>query len=689
MREIPVILLPKNGIEGYFCLKSYRMKKLVFAVFVLGAVAADAFAQHVVFPDDALGRGYFDRPYKRYEAEPGKCEASPGVLFLETSYTQTELQSEASNQCAAQLPGDGAYLEWTNGEAADGLTIRFSLPDSEDGKGTKCNLSLYVDGSFVRDIALDSYWAWQYTLKSGDNKYPDNTPSADKFARMRFDEIHVRLDAKIPAGAKVRLAKKDGQNPCTVDFIELEPVPAPVAFEDIQDENKVMFDGSALISFINKNGGKTIYVPAGDYIVARRIPINVDGTKLVGAGMWYTNIYFSASSDDRSSYSQRGFETDCSNIEISGMYINTINNKRYYDNNDAYQVGKGLMGSFGMNSVIRDVWIEHFECGGWIANYNNVNSGNLLIQNCRFRNNYADGINLCSGIRNAVVEKCSFRNNGDDDMASWTSNAMCENNTFRFNTAENNWRASSLGFFGGKQNKAHHIVVIDPMEAGIRVTCDFPGQGFSTDGYNEYSDISIYRAGAKAGQVGTDGDFWGNRQGAIHIEASSRYDLDNFRMSNIDVLDSKNDAIHIACGSRRINNLLLSGIHVNGTEGYGIYYGRSVVGSGTYCVTFENIGAGNATNGLSPNFNFVEDCDDAETAAIEAENDSIRVCSAEKGVITVIGCRNVPVAVSDMAGNEVYRRTADADTVRIRGLHHGVYIVCHGNHAAGSKVVVR
>ena len=47
-----------------------------------------------------------------------------------------------------------------NDEAADGLTIRFSLPDSEDGKGTKGTLALYVNDEYVQDITLDSYWAW-------------------------------------------------------------------------------------------------------------------------------------------------------------------------------------------------------------------------------------------------------------------------------------------------------------------------------------------------------------------------------------------------------------------------------------------------------------------------------------------------------------------------------------------------
>lgn len=584
------------------------MKKLLIASLTVFAASA-AVAQHVEFPDDALQRGYYDRPYLRYEAEPERC--SGNATFLEATHVQTELQSEASNQVAAQLINKGDYVEWTNTEAADGLTIRFSLPDAEDGSGTKGIVSLYVDDVFVKDIELDSYWAWQYTVKSGNVKYPDNTPSSTKFARMRFDESYNLLDEKIPAGAVFKLVKADDNtSPYTIDFVELEAVAEPVTFESIEDENKVEFtgaNGDALISFINANPGKTIYIPAGRYVTRRRIVITSDNVKLIGAGMWYTELYFSASSDEKGTYSARGIECNKNNITISGMSLNTVNNKRYYQNDSRYQVGKGLMGSFGSNSVIEDVRIDHFECGGWISNDAGVACENLLVRNCRFRNNYADGINLCSGTKNAVVEHCSFRNNGDDDMASWSANTMTENNVYRYNTAENNWRASSLGFFGGKQNKAHHCVIIDAMEAGFRAVCDFPGPGFSSDGYTEFSDISVYRSGCRGGKVGEHGDFWGNSNGAVYLLGCGQYDLVNISLDNIDIYDSKYNAIQIGCsGGHSIKGLKLSNINIHGTENYGIYFGNPR-GDGTYQdISYDGIGAGSNTNACPSAFNFVD-----------------------------------------------------------------------------------
>ena len=582
------------------------MGKSILYVIILSLLAViETFAQSVQFFDDERGRGYYDRPYKRYEAEPGKCITN-GTM-LNPTFVQTEIQSEASNQIAVQLIAKGSYVQWTNNEAADGLTIRFSVPDNAEGAGTKCAIDLYVNEAFIRTITLNSYWAWQYFLNDMSNVYPDNIPAKNKFPRMRFDEIHVKLENKIHAGITFKLVKADdNDSPYTIDFVELENVPPPVSFESLPDANKVKYspDKGKLNLFIESNGGKTIYLPAGIYETDSRITITGDNTKLIGAGMWYTEIYFNAPSNEINTYNCRGIQTQNSNVVLDGLFLNTVNNQRYYNANSRYQVGKGLMSSFGSHSVIKNVWAEHFECGAWIDGCDN-----LTVSDCRFRNNYADGINLSFGSMNSVVEHCSFRNNGDDDIATWSrSNRSCDNNVFRYNTCENNWRASSLGFFGGRQNKAHHCVIIDPMEAGFRITCDFPGAPFSVEGCSEFHDISVYKGGVKSGSSGVNGDLWGNRQGALHINSSSQYDLQNIKIYRIDLYDSKSDAIFIGSGVKFINNLSLNDIHINGTQGYGIYF-RGAKGAGHYCNIENNrIGADTNTNTMPKEFSFVENC---------------------------------------------------------------------------------
>ncbi|MFA9391699.1 MAG: right-handed parallel beta-helix repeat-containing protein [Prolixibacteraceae bacterium] len=640
------------------------------------------YAQNILFPDDENERGYFNHAYLRYEAEPEKCETNG--IFLAPTFDQRELQSEASNQMAIQLIAKDTYVQWTNEKAADGLTIRFSLPDDAEGKGTRGNLVLYVNGDSIQMIPLNSYWAWQYILKSG-SKYPDNTPNTStKFPRMRFDEMHLKLAGKIPAKATFRLVKADDNViPYTIDFVELEEVPEATTFESIEDENKIAYspDDINLTSFIAQNKGKTIFIPEGRYEVDNRIYITADHTKIIGAGMWYTEIYFTASSDDKGTYSKRGIEASNSNLVLEGLFLNTINNKRYYNNDNRYQVGKGIMGSFGSNSVIRNVWIEHFECGGWIEGANNLN-----IQHCRFRNNYADGINLAYGCINSTLEQCSFRNNGDDDIASWSrGDRMCVGNVFRYLTSENNWRASGLGFFGGKQNKAYNIVITDPMEAGFRVTCDFPGMPFSNEGYSEFYNISVYRGGVASGVAGTGGDLWGNQQGALHINSSSQYDLQNIKIYDIDFYDSKNDAIFIGSTSKYIRNLVLRDIHVNGTGRYGLYF-YNAKGNGSYCnLQYENIGANSNTNAVPASFIFAENC--STTSIKKKENKEIGI-SSKNNTLQITRTGNTSVSVYDIWGRAYSPSSIGNEQMLFQNLSSGIYLV-KWNLIQHKKVLVR
>lgn len=94
------------------------MKKY-FLLPVLVAAAFPAMSQSIVFADDALGRGYVDRPYLRYEAEEGSVATIGNVDFINADpYDQASLASEASNLQAARLAAAGSYIEWKLDAAA-------------------------------------------------------------------------------------------------------------------------------------------------------------------------------------------------------------------------------------------------------------------------------------------------------------------------------------------------------------------------------------------------------------------------------------------------------------------------------------------------------------------------------------------------------------------------------------------
>jgi hypothetical protein len=534
--------------------------------------------------------GYYDAPYIRYEADEGILN---NASVTTKSFNQSLLQSEASGQVCVNLSNAGASVEWILSAEADGLVIRYSVPDGQSGV-----LEVFADNVSAGILNLTSYYSWEDLGMTNSNP------------KMRFDEVRMKLPSKILAGGSLKLIKQSGN--IHIDFVELESVPP--AISPSSGDAVYNGDGSDLQDFIDINGGNTIYLPEGIYNVNRELYFGAANTFFKGAGIWYTQIHFTHNGWNG------GLRANASNISYSDLYLTTVRNSRF----NSY---KAINGVYTSGSAITNIWAEHFECGAWIAQYNSGGpsyADGFVMSHCRFRNNYADGINLCKGTRNAIVEHCNFRNNGDDDMAIWSANGFeCRNNTYRYCTSENCWRASGCAIYGGYSNKAHHLLIRDNVEVGIRVNNSYNGVGFNANGMHEFSDITIIGCG-------TFNDLWNGPVGAIDIVcdnvAGTR--VQNIRFSNIDIIDSKNDAIYIyKKRGEGFYNLIFENINVNGTgkeypdnnangynwgRGYGILFVGNPSGYGTYCnITYTNRG-GNAltdiNNAQIGTFSWIENC---------------------------------------------------------------------------------
>ncbi len=529
-------------------------------------------------------RGYYDAPYKRYEANSGQL--SNGAFVTSKSYIQSDIQSEASGQQCINMSATNATVQWTITEAADGLVIRYSVPD-----GQSATIGVYNGNTKITTLILTSTWSWEYLWSNGN---PNNNGITNQNPRMRFDEVRYKLPGKIAVSGTLKLIRETGN--IHLDFVEMEPIPAIIT----APAGSVTYtgNGSDLQTFINQNGGNKIYIPGGVFNVSTELYFGVANTSLAGAGMWYTHINFTTTSSGNG-----GLRGNANNISFSDLYLTTNSTSR----SNSY---KAINGVFTSTSTIKNIWAEHFECGAWIAQYNvggPAIADGFTLSHCRFRNNYADGINLCKGTSNAIVEHCNFRNNGDDDQAIWPANGQeCINNTFRYNTSENCWRASGLAIYGGKNNKAYNLVIKDNLEAGIRVSNNFDGAPFSNDGSHEIHDITVTACG-------TFNDTYNNPVAAIDIFSASNAgtQVKNVQLYSIDILDSRNDAISINKRSGDgIYNLSFNTITVNGTgkefphnnalnrdwgRGYFVLIAGAPNGNGTYCnMNYSNRG-GNAT----------------------------------------------------------------------------------------------
>jgi len=534
--------------------------------------------------------GYYDAPYVRYEADQGTIN---NASITSKSFKQSDLQSEASDRVCVNMNSGGASVTWNVKSAGDGLVVRYSIPDGQSGA-----LDVYANNSYVGTLNLTTYYSWEYLSSNGN---PNNAGVVNTNPKMRFDEVRMKLPSKILAGGTLKLVWKSGN--ISLDFAELEPVPAAVgaASGDVYYSG----NGSDLQNVIDVNGGKTIYLPSGVYNVNRELYFGVANTTLKGAGMWYTEVHFTNTTANNG-----GLHGNANNISYSGLYLTTVRNSR----SNSY---KGINGVYTSGSTITNVWVEHFECGAWIGQYNSIGpaiADGFRMSNCRFRNNYADGTNLSKGTSNAIVEHCSYRNNGDDDMAVWSQNNQeCRNNTFQYNTVENSWRASGCAIYGGYSNTAHDLLIKDQVEAGLRVNNSFAGSPFNTGGMHKFYNIQLVGCG-------TYNDLFNTSVGAIDIVcnkvAGTR--INNVTFSCINIIDSKNDAIYLKkLNGEGFYNLIFQNITVNGTgreypynsaglsnggnRGYMVLFWGYPSGYGTFCnMSYVNRG-GNATSDVNTN----------------------------------------------------------------------------------------
>ncbi|MEI6555758.1 MAG: right-handed parallel beta-helix repeat-containing protein [Paludibacter sp.] len=630
-------------------------------------------------------RGYYDAPYKRYEAETGTFTAA---TTLSRSFKQADLQSEASDQVCVNLFNTNSAVEWTMAEAADGLVLRYSVPDGQSG-----TVGVYNNGTKVSTLTLTSNWSWQY-LWSDSN--PNNVGVVNQNPRMRFDEVRLKLASKVPLGGKLKLIRETGN--ITIDFVELEPVPSPKT----PPAGSVSYsgDGSTLQTFIDANPGKTIFIPAGIYNVNRKLWFGVDNTKLMGAGMWYTQINFTYYSTTGVT-NEGGLYADAVNVSFSDLYLTTVRNSRSY----SY---KAINGVFTSGSIVENIWAEHFEAGAWIAQYYysaTPYTDGLIIRNCRFRNNYADGVNLCKGTRNTMVEHCSFRNNGDDDMAIWSADGLeCQNNTFQFSTSENCWRASGCAIYGGFNNKANNLYIKDNLEVGLRVNNCFAGITFNNAGIHQFTDITI-------DGCSTFNDLFNLPVGAIDLVCSNKAgtQVKNVKFSKIDIVDSRNDAVYFSkIAGDGFYNIVFENININGTgleypnnnvnsltnkRGYGTLFSGNPAGNATYC-SYSVINRGgnaeanvNTTNIGSMNWQVPTGCVNTFENSIHQINTEIEVL----GNYVTVNHLNIDenIYVFNLMGKCVFSKQTHSDSENFKINGDGIYLLTLGNGRFNQKILIR
>lgn len=485
---------------------------------LLGVVAlVPALVPSAVAADDQYGASV---PYTRYEAE--EASRSDGTT-LERSDDLESTAIEASGQSYVALNNKNSSVDFTASAAANALDLRFTLPDHTSGR-----VDVRVNNETVATLDLSSESAWQYV--GGSSVYDES--GAGLRARFRFDEVHTLLGRQVQKGDHIQIVKVgDDQNSYGIDFIELEQaapaIERPEGAVSIADYNNArpgdgVADDAALAAAMDaaaNTASKTVYIPAGTWEFSGKIGISHPGLTFQGAGLWYTNIFFTS---DQAKGGGIVFNHGASNETLTDFAMSSNLKSRY--NQEAQY--KGFSGEAGDNTRVANVWVEHFECGFWMGDYVDASqmlyTNGMVIENARIRNNLADGVNFAQGTKDSTVRNSSVRGNGDDGLASWASidtyshseARVAEGNSFIGNTVELGWRASGIGIFGGKSHVIKDNLIVNNFSgAGIRLNTVFDGHNFDLN-----TDQGITIAHNKLVRSGTTDDFYGKTRGAIDFQ---------------------------------------------------------------------------------------------------------------------------------------------------------------------------
>lgn len=159
-------------------------------------VKADISSEFEIPQADEAGRIGASMPYLRYDSKD--AEIGNGAKIEESVKSErTKIASQASQQSYVSLPVKNSYAEWTAVKSGSGVTMRFTMPDSTDGKGLTGSLDVYVNGEFCQKVDLTSYYMWQYF--AGGNPSDKNNGGVPCFA---FDEVHFILNKTLNPGTK-------------------------------------------------------------------------------------------------------------------------------------------------------------------------------------------------------------------------------------------------------------------------------------------------------------------------------------------------------------------------------------------------------------------------------------------------------------------------------------------------------
>jgi hypothetical protein len=481
-----------------------------------------------------------------YEAERMHTN---GVL-MGPQYGPYKVETESSGQRCVKLTAKNKFVEFTAAAIANSLVIRYSLPDNKDGNGRTSTLGIYLNGKSIQEKKITSRLSWLY------GKYPfKNDPDAGT-PRHFYDEVRL-TGINVKRGDVVRIQcnenKTDDAAYCIIDLADLEnvapPLKAPLNSISITDPIMGTTTGDDYTENLKKciskaiKTGKSVWIPAGVFKITGDINLPENVT-INGAGMWYSQLVgddqLYADPNKRVRLIGRGSNIHLADFAITG----SLSYRSDKEAND------GIVGSYGVNSTILRIWIEHTKVGMWIEN-----SSHLKITGCRMRNTMADGINFCVGMSQSTIENCTARGTGDDCFAIWPAVFSKQqfapgHNLIKNCTAQLPFLANGAAIYGGDNNLIAYCSFVDISQgSAILVSTTFPTENAEKSINNNFTGTTTI----DNCNIKTSGGFdheWDWRA-AIEICLDKR-NINGLAIKNIHITNSLSNAVSVI--AKPVNN---------------------------------------------------------------------------------------------------------------------------------------
>jgi hypothetical protein len=570
------------------------------------------------------------------EQEAENAQTNGTILPFDTSaYT---LSGEASGRQAVKL-APGEHVAFTLTRRANAMTVRYAIPDAPNGGGIEAPLTVGVDRGGHGDtsghrsmqpqkVTLTSKYSYLYNQYPFTNDpragllHPDwwitecscvpayTTPAPTvgiPFRPMHFyDEQRVLLHNTYQRGDVVRLTVPADSNAAwtaidLVDFQEIAgPAPQPeessVSVVDFGADPRGIRDSAAAFDLAiqsAKASHKTVYIPAGTFLVNRHII--VDEVTIEGAGSWWSivrghQVTLGSPAPDGSVHTGVGFygkyaadggsqDVDLSNFAIEGDVRERV---------DTDQVN-GVGGALN-DSTIDGLYIHHTKVGVWLDGPMN----NVAVENTVIADQIADGVNFHQGVTNSRVVNSLIRNTGDDGLAMWSQAVGGQpgiedaNDRFDHNTVQNPLLANGIAVYGGRDNMVSNNIVADPVRegSGLHAGSRFGSTAFA--GHLGFTNNTTVRSGSFELN-------WKIGLGAIWLFALEGSLTADIEVTGDNFLQNTYNAILIVSDwpvkdLYSISNVHFRDIHVDGT-GTSVLSARSAGNATFQNVAARNIGA--------------------------------------------------------------------------------------------------